>query len=178
MKKISFYMLTAIVMLSMISCNKYFFDSDEGGADIVFKYKNENYANYVGVVYSEKKNKVVGYPDSSEVFSMSLVPATKCSNGYYCGHSAISPKSIRGCYTDITFSEYKEIWEATEGKDILDTLTSRVIDRDPYEEIYRLHYDTILYKHEGGCVGFNLDKINEMIESGEFFTYEGVERIK
>ena len=81
MKKISFYMLTAIVMLSMISCNKYFSDSDEGGADIVFKYKNENYANYVGVVYSEKKNKVVGYPDSSEVFSMSLVPATKCSNG-------------------------------------------------------------------------------------------------
>lgn len=179
MKKINIFLLVAIIMLAASSCKKIFGDSGEGeaDADVVFKYKNENYANYVAVAYSDKKNKVTGYPDSSEVFSFGLY-GVKCSEGYYITSiEGSSPKDIRGCYTDITFREYKEIWKATNGNDIRDTLTSRVIDRDPYAEIYSLHYDTVLYKHEGG-VTFNIDKINEMIESGDFFTYEGVERIK
>ena len=82
--------------------------------------------------------------------------------------------------TNITFSEYVEIGEATEGKDIRDTLTTRVIDRDPIKELYRINsFDTLLIvPDEHRIWGPNIDKINEMIESGEFFTYEGVERVK
>ena len=180
MKKISIYVLVAIIVSAVVSCKKIFGDSDDGGADVVFKYKNDNYASYVAVTYSDKKKCVVGYPDSiGNTPSLGLNScAIKCSNGYYFASiEGYSAKSIRGCYTDIKFSEYKEIWKATKGKDIRDTLTSRVIDQDPYAEIYSLHYDTVLYKHEGG-VSINIDKINEMIESGELFTYEGVERVK
>ncbi len=177
MKKISIYVLVAIIVSAVVSCKKKFGDSEDGGADVVFKYKNENYANYVAVAYSDKKNRVTGYPDSSYAFSFGL-RGEKCSGDYYISSiEGCSPKDIRGCFTDITVSEYKEIWKATKGKDIRDTLTSRVIDRDPYAEIYSLHYDTVLYKHEGG-VSINIDKINELIESGEFFTYKGVERVK
>ena len=165
MKQISICVLMSIVILMASSCKKMFGDG-EGVADVVFKYKNEDYVNYVGVHYSEKKNKVVGYPDSTgNTPSLGLNGfAGKCSNGYY--------------YTDITFSEYKEIWKTIGSKDMRDTLTSRVIDRDPYEEIYSLHYDSVLYKHDEGGVTPNIDKINELIESGEFFTYKGVERVK
>ena len=178
--KTSIYVLSAVVILVTSSCKKKFGDG-EGDAEVIFKYKNEAYANYVGVSYSEKENKVVGYPDSTgNTPSLGLNScAVKCSNGYYYASiEGCSAKSIRGCYTDITFSEYKEIWKTIGNKDMQDTLTSRVIDRDPYAEIYSLHFDTVLYKHEGGMVSTNIDKINEMIESGEFFTYEGVERVK
>lgn len=180
MKQISIFVLMSIVILMASSCKKMFGDG-EGVADVVFKYKNEDYVNYVGVHYSEKKNKVVGYPDSTgNTPSLGLNGfAGKCSNGYYFASiEGCSAKSIRGCYTDITFSEYKEIWKTIGSKDMRDTLTSRVIDRDPYEEIYSLHYDSVLYKHDEGGVTPNIDKINELIESGEFFTYEGVERVK
>ena len=74
---------------------------------------------------------------------------------------------IHDCYTDITVEEYKDIWQATIDKhiDMRDTLTSRIIDRDPYEELYDVKK-------------IGVDKIKELIESGELFTYEGVERIK
>ncbi|MBO7055524.1 MAG: hypothetical protein J6W37_09080, partial [Bacteroidales bacterium] len=107
---------------------------------------------------------------------------TKCSNDYFLktyvlGDPRNLVKKNTAAYTDITVEEYKEIWKAMEGKDICDTLASRIIDKDPYKEIYVFsRTDTIL------CQGIyqepNFDKINEMIESGEFFTYEGVERIK
>ena len=58
MKKISIYVLVAIIVSAVVSCKKKF--GEDGGADVVFKYKNENYANYVAVAYSDKKNRVTG----------------------------------------------------------------------------------------------------------------------
>ena len=45
MKKISIFLLVAIIMLAASSCEKIFGDSGEADADVVFKYKNENYAS-------------------------------------------------------------------------------------------------------------------------------------
>ena len=117
--KTSIYVLSAVVILVTSSCKKKFGDG-EGDAEVIFKYKNEAYANYVGVSYSEKENKVVGYPDSTgNTPSLGLNScAVKCSNGYYYASiEGCSAKSIRGCYTDITFSEYKEIWKREVGSD-------------------------------------------------------------
>ena len=175
MKKYLWVLISIMIISFLHSCNK----NDDLGCGLrentlLFKYKDDSYANYVTVIYSSKKNKVVGYPDSSEALCCSLINyARKCVNGYYITSTV---GSNAGCMTDITVNEYKEIWKASEGKDIRDTLTSRVIDKDPCLEIYKFPNDSILlYDY---LWNKNLDKINEMIESGDFFTYEGVERVK
>ncbi|MBR5434205.1 MAG: hypothetical protein IK117_07200 [Bacteroidales bacterium] len=176
MKNVILYVLTAIVCLLSISCEKNEADGQE--SYVVFNYQKDEYAKYVMVGYSEEKNKVVAYPDSSSPFTLGLNHrARKCSNGYYLTDTYVSSKSeFRGYITDITGSEYKEIWKATEGKDIRDTLTSRIVDKDAYKEIYKIKVarDSVIFP----MTDLNLDKLNEMIESGEFFTYEGVERVK
>lgn len=176
MKNVTFYVLTAIVCLLSISCEKN--EADGQISYVVFNFQKDEYAKYVMVGYSEKKNKVVAYPDSSSPFTLGLnYRARTCSNGYYLTDTYVSSKSeFRGYITDITGSEYKEIWKATEGKDIRDTLTSRMVDKNAYKKIYKIKSvrDTVIFP----MTDLNLDKLNEMIESGEFFTYEGVERVK
>ena len=178
MKKIFFYILTTIFFFSMVSCKKMFSDN-EPECGMLLKLKDEKYANYLTFVYSDKKNKVVGYPSPEDARTLnSYYPNAKCPNGYYFKWGYDAKYHIHDCYTDITIKEYRDIWEATKNKDIRDTLTSRVISRDPYEELYSIPYDTVFWKHEGGGVSLDFDKIKEMIESGELFTYEGVERVK
>ena len=178
MKKTFLYALTITVCLSAISCEKNNTDAEEQETYVLFNYQKDEYAKYVIVAYSEKENKVVAYPDSSSPFSLGLnYRARKCSNGYYLTDTYVNSKSeFRGYITDITGSEYKEIWKATEGKDIRDTLTSRIVDENAYKEVYKIisRRDTVIFP----MTDLNLDNLNEMIESGEFFTYEGVERIK
>ena len=168
MKKLSICALIAIMFFTAISCNKEY-GCGEPDQTMVFKYKNEEYANYLTVIYSEEKKSVVGYPGLSDLpGSWILSSEARCSNGYYINTQVSGAKyHIHDCYTDITVEEYKDIWQATIDKhiDMRDTLTSRIIDRDPYEELYDVKK-------------IGVDKIKEMIESGEFFTYEGVERVK
>ena len=179
-QRIGIFVLTAIVLLATVSCKKMFGDSDDPECGMLLKLKDEKYANYLSFVYSDKKNYVVGYPSPEDAHTLnSYYPNAKCPNGYYFKWGYDAKHHIHDCYTDITIKEYRDIWEATKNKDIRDTLTSRVISRDPYEELYSIPYDTVFWKHkDNGVVGLNFDKINEMIESGELFTYEGVERVK
>ena len=144
---------------------------------------NGDYENFVMVGYSVEKNKLVAYPDTSDCKTLSTSRnITKCSNDYFLNTYVLGDphnlvKKNTSAYTNITINEYKEIWRIMDGKDICDTLASRIIDKDPYKEIYIImRADTILC--QGKYQEPNYDKINEMIESGEFFTYEGVERVK
>lgn len=57
---------------------------------------------------------------------------------------------------------------------ILDTLNSRIINVDPFEEGYRLERRD--WKTKDWFI--DVDRINALIESVEFFTYDGVEKIK
>ena len=179
-RRIGIFLFMAIILLVTTSCQK--FAGDSGVTEyLIFKYKNIEYANYVCVRYSDKKNKVVGHPGTDLRDARWSNPASvagKCSDGYYI--IAYDTPSLNPCMTNITFSEYVEIGKATVRKDIRDTLTTRVIDRDPIKELYRINsFDTLLIvPDEQRIWGPNIDKINEMIESGEFFTYEGVERVK
>ncbi|MCQ2607730.1 MAG: hypothetical protein MJ197_03480 [Bacteroidales bacterium] len=176
--KVLLYTLTILVCILAISCEKNNVDADEQETYVLFNYQKDEYAKYVMVAYSEEKNKVVAYPDSSLPFTLGLnYRARKCSNGYYLTDTYVSSKSeFRGYITDITGSEYKEIWKATDGKDIRDTLTSRIVDKNAYKEVYKIisPRDTVIFP----TTDLNLDNLNDMIESGKFFTYEGVEKVK
>lgn len=185
MKRTVFLMLCASLCISFMatSCEKEEPASSyrECSEYLLFKF-NGDYEQYIPVGYSNKKNKVVAYPSPSNPFASGLIYGSeKCSNDYFLDQSVLAdPRKWNNnntiVYTDISVDEYKEIWDINT-IDIRDTLTSRIIDKDPYKEIYLFpRTDTILC--QGKYQEPNFDKINEMIESGEFFTYEGVERIK
>ena len=177
-------LVTILLGIGMSSCKKE--DTVADGVPysgyVLSKY-NGDYEHFVMVGYSAEKNKLVAYPDSSDCGTLANSShITKCSNDYFLDTYVLGDphnlvKKNTAAYTNITVDEYKEIWRASEGKDIRDTLASRIIDTDPYKEIYIImRADTILC--QGKYQEPNYDKINEMIESGEFFTYEGVERVK
>lgn len=178
-----FVFLTIMFGVFFFSCEKEEPVSAYGECSeyLLFKF-NGDYEQYVPVAYSDEKKKLIAHPSPSNPFAAGLICSSKkCSNNYFLDIQVLVDPRKWGnnttAYTDITVEEYKEIWKVMEGKDIRDTLASRIIDKDPYKEIYVFpRTDTIL------CQGIyqepNFDKINEMIESGEFFTYEGVERIK
>ena len=113
MKKYLLVSISTLFILFLYSCNNNDdFTCGPRENTLLFKYKDDSYANYVAVGYSSKKNKVVAYPDSSEALCCSLIyHARKCSNGYYIT-TTVGTNSC--CMTNITVNEYKEIWKATE----------------------------------------------------------------
>ncbi|MBO7055523.1 MAG: hypothetical protein J6W37_09075 [Bacteroidales bacterium] len=138
MKKISIFLLVAIIGLAMISCKKN--DSiEEGSHYSVVKLNNSKYSDWLFFGYNSEKGKVTAYVDSSDagsqVFNFKL---TSLNNDYFLVNTQ---RFNTTAYSDISVSEYKEIWKATEGKDICDTLTSRIIDREPFAEIYEIMTD-------------------------------------
>ena len=195
MKNVFFYVLTAIVCLLAISCEKNE-DAEAKRGYSVIKLKNSNYSDWLYFGYNSQKGKVTAYVDSSDagstVFHFNL---TSLNKDYFLVNTTTFNKTA---YSDITVSEYKEIWKATEGKDIRDTLTSRIIDTDPYVEIYEIlpdygdsvRIDTLYLKiwnynyrkstnskklTEDDSITFvkTRDEILKMIEN-----YEGVKKVK
>ena len=88
---------------------------------------------------------------------------------------------------DMSPEELKKLedeYAGTNWDKLCDLLYTKVIDSEPFEEIYsiRIHLfavrtyygDEEHYSYDGP----DIDKINALIESGEFFTHEGVEREK
>ena len=142
----------------------------------VFNFYDDVYAGYLPVGYSDKKGKVVVYPDTSAPYILGLMYcATKCANGYYISESMINPtKKCDGIWSNILVNEYKEIWKTYKG-DHRDTLTSRILDNDGYKEIYWYALKDSLLTSGGR---FDINKINEKIGAKEFFTYKGVKRVK
>lgn len=137
MKNVILYVLTAIVCLLAISCNKN--DDAEKSGYSVIKLKNSNYSDWLYFGYNSPKGKVTAYVDSSDAGSMVYnFNLTSLNKDYFLVNTTTFNNTV---YSDITVSEYKEIWKATEGKDIRDTLTSRIIDTEPYAEIYEILTD-------------------------------------
>ena len=115
----------------------------------------------------------------------------KLKNGY-CFVPFVHRNDI--VYTDVTLEEYDRLKKEYSSEEqsnsfgLIDTLKKRIIDNDPVIECYKFRFgDPLLTFRDSiwqaasdiaGSPYPNIDKINEMIESGEFFTYEGVERIK
>lgn len=197
MKKLHTFqiLMVAIIGLAMISCKKN--DSiEEGSHYSVVKLNNSKYSDWLFFGYNSEKGKVIAYVDSSDAGSMVFhFNLTSLNKDYFLVNTTTFNNTA---YSDITVSEYKEIWKAREGKDIRDTLTSRIIDTDPYAEIYEILPDygdsiriDILYQKiwnynyrkstnskkltENDSITFvkTRDEILKMIEN-----YEGVKKVK
>lgn len=194
MKNVILSVLTATICLLSISCKKDYVTEETGYS--VIKLKNSNYSDWLYFGYNSPKGKVTAYVDSSDAGSMVFhFNLTSLNKDYFLVNATTFNNTA---YSDITVSEYKEIWKATEGKDILDTLTSRIIDTDPYAEIYEvlpdygdsIRIDTLYLKiwnynyrkstnskklTEDDSITFvkTRDEILKMIEN-----YEGVKKVK
>ena len=193
MKKTVFLMLCASFLCTTLitSCNKEDDIKFGGGETInpplgfVVLPQNESFIEYKDYVQVAVKNgSISGYPGKGGVDASSN-GMVELRNGYFF----LNHIYTHSVFTDITFTEYNEIWEKTlngEIKNIVDTLNTRIIDNDPFKDAYTVPNQDIFLKStpvviddkEYYKVSTNIDKINEMIESGEFFTYEGVERVK
>lgn len=132
---------------------------------VVVKFDGKyDYWKYVTVAYDKINDKVKYY--HSTKFNINL---KELHNGYYyadCDYFA------EEAYTDITYEEYKEM--SDKGEISADTLKSRIISTDYLTEIYFIT-DENAFKKNGEI---DIDALNASIESGEFFTYEGIEGMK
>ena len=174
MKRLNVFqvLIVAVFGVVMISCNK----NDEPAESrdpnsyySVVKMK-QDYTQYAMGIENEKKN-----------FVQPITPLglenkfLQLNNGYWV---TTYGKSLDGreVVTDISLEEYEKLYEEyaeTNLDKLRDTLYSRIIDREPFEELYSVSKKDFSIKG-----GPDIDKINALIESGELFTYEGVERVK
>lgn len=160
-----------LTMNLFFACNK---DEDEnpvlngGVSDIAYVFiPKADYSGYVQVF--GKNGSVSAYPGDGDVGSRTN--SWKKLEGEYYQASWLY---VGGMFLDVTFTEYHDIWQLYytdeyKHKNILDTLNTRILEEEPYLEIYQ--YKKMLVTRD-------LDTLNSLIESGEFFTYEGVTRIK
>ena len=184
MKKLHTFqiLMVAIFGLAMMSCNK----NDE------LTVKDPNCYYSVVKMKQDYTQYAMGIENNNKNFVQPITPLglenkfLQLNNGYWV---TTYGKSLDGreVVTDISLEEYGKLYEEyaeTNLDKLRDTLYSRIIDREPFEELYfipekdfSIIVNYVDEEHYGNG-GPDIDKINEMIESGEFFTYEGVERVK
>lgn len=174
--------MVAIIGLTMVSCNK----NDEATVKDPNSYYSvvkmkQDYTQYaMGIENKKKKHVQPATPLGQKDRFLQL------KNGYWVTKNGRKLDG-REVVTDISLEEFEKLYEEyaeTNLDKLRDTLYSRIIDRDPFEELYfvRVKDFSIIVNYVDeehyGNGGPDIDKINELIESGEFFTYEGVERVK
>ncbi len=146
-----------------------------------------DYREYVQV--GQKNGKITTYPGYKDSGAKGN-NWQQLDNGYYYAEWLW----VNGMFLDTKFSEYNAIWELYytdeyKNKDILDTLNARILEKDPYIEIYEIinRSEFLMTKPTGQFMDdgremyqiiLNKDKLNKMLESGEFYTHESVKRIK
>lgn len=191
MKTANILKLLCVVSMFYISCSK-MEGPDYCGDDAVyvFKLRDTSYINYILVEYDKESDEI-----RSSIFTNDGSVAApvidkrdlvSLSNQYFFSRAFGNPFFYsNNAYTDITKEEALTFWDdPLIRENLYDTIKSRIVDTDPIEAMYRIHESVELFfdfvEHENGTYGimFNEAVANEMIESGEFFTYEGVERIK
>ncbi len=188
MKRLNVFqvLMIAFFCVVMISCNK----NDE----LNQKEGRGNPNNYYSVVKMKQDYTLyaMGIENKNKNYLRSVTPMgqkdrfLQLKNGYWVTKYGLTLDG-REVVTDISIEEFEDLYDKyaeTNLDKLRDTLYSRIIDRDPFEELYfipKKDFSIIVNYVDGehyGIGGPDIDKINEMIESGEFFTYEGVERVK
>ena len=181
MKKTVFLMLCASLCISFMatSCDKKnekpekksWEEACSGGDpesdilpySVVVKFDGKyDYWKYVTVTYDNINDKIKYY--HSTEYRVNL---KELHDGYYyadCDYFA------EEAYTDITYEEYKEM--SHKGEISEETIKSRIISTNYLIEKYFIT-DEEAFKKNGEI---DIDALNTSIESGEFFTYKGVER--
>ncbi|MCQ2608090.1 MAG: hypothetical protein MJ197_05335 [Bacteroidales bacterium] len=169
-----------IVGLSLVSCNKEHGTTEGTNYYSVVKMKQDYSKNVMGIEFKNKKYVQPCTPLGYENRFLQL------KNGYWVT-AYDKPLDGREVATDMSLDEYEKLYKEyaeTNLDKIRDSLYSRIIDREPFEELYFVSikdfskYSEFIDEQHNTIEGPDLVKINEMIETGEFFTHESVKRIK
>jgi len=98
---------------------------------IVYKTKAD-YSQYVSVILSDDKSRIVSYPAPQDVFTAGkLALPTELPHGFWLDNRGIGPNS---CFVKITYEEYSKMAQAPSP----DELYNLIIDKDPFTEMYDL----------------------------------------
>ncbi|UXX78998.1 hypothetical protein N7E81_16715 [Reichenbachiella carrageenanivorans] len=125
---------------------------------IVYKCKKD-YSNNVPIMYSEKIGSITSYPAPSDVQRFLDLKPFELSNGYFLDQIGVNPSTV---YLEYTLKEYSELDEAP----TLETMKSKIIDFSPFDELYNLG--------QPNEQNNTIEKINELIKSGEIKTYRKI----
>lgn len=141
--KINLIILILFAMNLFLSCSKSIapagsatgLNQPTGGAEvpsppcIVYKTKAD-YNNYVPVILSENKSKIISYPDIKDVyFKGELAYPTQLTDGYLLDNRGIGP--------DVAFLKYTyEAYSKLDRTPTADELMNNLLDKDPVKEMY------------------------------------------
>lgn len=181
-KNVLFLAVISLIVWGSWSCNDVTTDYASSPFEYyyIFSMKTDYSKNIFVMINKEKK---IAYPNPPAAYGKFL----QLRDNYWATPGGFTIDG-REAVTDLSLSEYESLWneyyEKNENK-LRDTLFSRIIDYDPFIDIYVVRitderFSKITYRNGEvyQYVGPDVEKINSLLESGEFFTYEGVERIK
>lgn len=115
---------------------------------IVYKTRR-NYKNNVPVTLSEDKKSIVSYPHPRDVYTNGkLAVPTKMERGYWLDNRGINANAA---FLSYTYEEYAQLSDVPD----LNTLYSKIIDKDPITEMW-----VCGYRHSFSNI---VDEINEVI---------------
>ena len=125
-----------IVLLSLIammgSCNASRINqgSTEALAPVIVYKTKADYYHHVPITLNATKDKVVSFPAPSDLFYNGILAVpVKLKNGYLLDQRGIHPNTV---FTSYTYEEYSQLESAPSIQDLI----NKIIDPDPFEEIY------------------------------------------
>jgi hypothetical protein len=125
-----FPILIAIVMMSQCKPGHELTQNSRAQAPLIIYKTRADYSNKIPVIMNDAKDKIIAYPAVSDVKPGGTKgrPA-KLNGGFLLDNFGITPNTV---YTSYTIREYSSL----EKTPSLQELTDRIIDKDPFTEIY------------------------------------------
>lgn len=126
---------------------------------IVYKTLKD-YSKFVPVTLNSDKTEIVAYPSPQDIFYKGkLAYPLQLEGGYWLDNRGIGANSA---FLNITYEEYAKLETAPSLSDML----HRIIDKDPFLEIYNLG-NRDRFKNE-------IAEINELIKSGKLKKFKRI----
>lgn len=123
---------------------------------IIYKTIND-YENNVPITMDSKKEKIVSYPAPSDLFYKGdLALPTMLINDYLLDNRGININSV---FTSFTYQEYSKFKNAPN----IDTLFNRIIDKNPFIEIYSCGNRSNIKNETRYCNKMIMNKFKECI---------------
>jgi hypothetical protein len=128
MKKI--ILLPILVLFVMCKTDQKIVSDSRTSAPLIIYKTKADYSNKVPIVMNDSKDMIVSYPSPKDIyFNGELALPVKLKHGYYIDNRGISTNSV---FTSYTYEEYSKLATAPKLEELMD----RIIDKDPFLEIY------------------------------------------
>jgi hypothetical protein len=128
MKKI--ILLPILVLFIMCKTDQKIVSDVKASAPLIIYKTKADYSNKVPIIMNDKKDMIVSYPSPKDIYlNGKLALPVKLKHGYYLDNRGISTNSV---FTSYTYEEYSKLATAPKLEELMD----RIIDKDPFLEIY------------------------------------------